>query len=859
MGGVFPMHVINVSNLENNSGLFSLGLAVSMAIEANPNAQVANVPLFVRNIKVQDVVDTSFPSAEQRALSECLRLSLVIALQDDASFKEKLLYRFKQYCLDLNSPIPVGMDIFIKANVNTISAIKDVTKILSSYQYVINRFTEPSIPTDEIAEFRINLLDCMNQPYFDEVIVHHLLNNTYDIKNITDMFKICKIFSIVWPTINQNAINRASVLSALECWFLLLSNDIINLETTKEERLKKCILLGLCKTFIGDFPDIMNNAQKIFIQRFFENNIEYIYYCYVKYMTNNSEMISDEELKCLAAAWGVNLIIDGHYNHTDNVSNRLIVNLINETGDRWGIFADDSLLEIVSEEQNEKFKTLWILSETFEKIISNSDLSLMSSNRFKYIRNNCTTYKSVTGELLLKPIEFSVAADTIDGIVEDKDVKDLKSIQRYSNSTLWAFKQNQRAYYTYTRTNFAISLSAGALIESGAAIAGFCGAGEGLLLARAVQAGRAAGTAWEALNIGATLARTLTSPYLWGPLVIIEAYMFSRRKKNEFSDSFNKAFTLYKEAVNENDKKKFIQVDAILRAEIGEGINGRWAPARLSIWAQSSYDQCAILYYILADVNRRIGKDLVRDPFRKNSLQLFEKAYYYAKDEDIKWLGLFGIAQERWLSSQRYEKTHEKTMLHSEKVVKENIITLQNSNFKMVGNAFNDVLNALKYVLGVICFQKQTEALKNIEEILANNDIHIVKNLEPHGELCEVLFTFIQGVCLELKLSQCEEGAKSEVSNKAFMKFEECASLILDQKSKLNSRDKLKIAFMSEIRDYCCSFFKAMDDDLKNNKVVTALMSAALDGDSEAAERHREERNKKLRARRNAKALLSVD
>lgn len=850
------MHIIKVSDYKNNSGLFSLGLAVKLAIGNNSDIETKHIPWFVKRILVSDVADTSNPGASQKDLGELLRSSLTVALNDDANFKENALNRFKQYCLNFDAVIPYGMDNFIKANFKTIDSLKVILKKLHSYQYMVNRFTEPSISMQNIDNFKEKLINIMNDSFFDEVLVHSMLNKNNDIKNVTDLFKICKMFSIAWESIKQNTetINKASTLNAMEDWFLLRANELIDLEPNQENRYKICILLALCKTFIGNFPDIMNNAKVIVMTRCIENFKDSIYDCYFRYMANGSEMIFAEELSCLASAWNVSLIINDASNFSDNnVLNRLTVQLINDTEDSWGVIADDSLLEPVSQIEDDKFKTLMILRMSLGKIIGNNPLLLDPSKIHKTIREFYITRRTLTGQLLIRPKDRDNSADT-NRPIENSRVENAEALVTEVNSILWSFEQRKFARTIHSRTSLGISLSTGFIIESSAAIAGLYGAEEGFLLGRAIQTGRMARTGLEALNIGATLTRTLASPYALGPFIIIETYMLNRRKINEFNDAFYNAFVIYKEALIECNKEKLIFADATLRAEIGQGVSPRWAPTRLSIWAQSSYDDLAMLYYILGDIAKRTNKE--------DAQKLFEKAYYYAKDQNIKWLSLFGVAVQQMCELQKKLITTEKAKLELEKVVEGNIAKLQKTNATMIDHVFNSVLDTLSYVWWVVGFQKAEDALANIEEILVNKDIEVIKNLKPHGKFCEIAFIFIEAVCLDLRMTLNKKdlfAVDSEQSSrdyaKMIYKFKVCLTLMLKAETDIVQGDDniTNLVFIKEIRGYIKRFLENLADYEKNQESIKQLMKElnVVDGSSSSGDVDRELTRDVLDKRRN--------
>lgn len=150
------MHIVNVSNFNNNSGLYALGLAVKLAIEANAGHATThgNIPEFVQQIRAADLAEAHNPTEMQQQLAASLRLQMAAALNHDFEFKRKKLDSFTQLCLSSNAvPLDASMAAFITSNAKFISDLNVSFKNIESYQKHTNAFNSVAISEAQVKSF----------------------------------------------------------------------------------------------------------------------------------------------------------------------------------------------------------------------------------------------------------------------------------------------------------------------------------------------------------------------------------------------------------------------------------------------------------------------------------------------------------------------------------------------------------------------------------------------------------------------------------------------------------------------------------------------------------------------------------
>ena len=864
------MHIVNVSNFNNNSGLYALGLAVKLAIEANAGHATTHsqIPIFVQQIRAADLAEAQNPTEVQQQLAASLRLQMAAALNHDFEFKRKKLDSFTQLCLSSNAvPLDASMAAFITSNAKFISDLNVSFKNIESYQKHTNAFNSVAISEAQVKAFEAKLVACMKSGVCLEEAFLISCSAELAATNVNELYKFCKLFALAYGNIEQTTPNKQEIMRVVNKWFAARASAIYS-AADESSQYKQLFLLGLCATLVGHATEPLYNAKEIYVKYILHKSWDDIYRNYVMHIGNRNSTFSAAELCCLASYWNVQLTVQENDTIISNVvlNPVLTITIANESENRWSVLADDSLLEPVSQEQDDKFKTLILLNELVKEIFTTNSSSLAPVKNFKTIRNDCITLKNVIGELLLKPKD-PLNSFTISKTVEDNTVEKKQSIEMQNNAVLWSFRHRNPVFSTAMSTNLVGGFAAATLLESGAAVAGMYGVEEGIVFARAVQAGRAAGTTFEAARLGAAVARAATNPFMLGSVAVVETYMLSRRKLNEFSGSIRQALELYKEAVTEHNKEKLQQVDEMLRAEIGKGNNSRWPHTRLAIWLQSSNDQCALIYYILGEIAKQFSNE--------DSKVMFEKAYYYAKEAKLKWLSLFGLTRELIIKKQQPDAiANESIEQELNTNVHKNIEILNAQNNEMVGNSFNDVMNTLSYVLGVVCLQKTSEALVHIEQILNNNDINIIKHLKPHGKICEIIFAFIQGVCLELKAIEIKKAVTASVHpieadiylmceayRISMQKFTDCVAIILDaeQHGAWGASDTLKVVLIEEMRNYCRRFLEnSYKENLIQDDVANLVAKYRLDDKSVSAEDDNNRLKEQMMAKRNSRKKLTV-
>lgn len=205
------MTIIDVSGHNNNCGLYSLGLAVSLAIQKN-GVGSGSVPDFLATIEERDV---AYGNHQLEQLGARLRDAIADALKKDVILKERYFNIFLQMCLSENKS--VDMESFFKSSEKTLKAIKGDLEFLIRESLVSN-LVEPNISENEINDCVEELKSLMNFAAFSRDNINDWL---VEKNQANDIYKFCILFHSVWSKITEETPNREETKSAVEKWFFM--------------------------------------------------------------------------------------------------------------------------------------------------------------------------------------------------------------------------------------------------------------------------------------------------------------------------------------------------------------------------------------------------------------------------------------------------------------------------------------------------------------------------------------------------------------------------------------------------------------------------------------------------------------
>ena len=277
---------------------------------------------------------------------------------------------------------------------------------------------------------------------------------------------------------------------------------------------------------------------------------------------------------------------------------------------------------------------------------------------------------------------------------------------------------------------------------SGLAVAGLC-------METTVEASAAA-----CVTDGVIMGARVFNPWFIVPSVVfMSTGWFSSYMTRKLSFAIIRALELYDEAKKSNDVK-LIEAEKILKAELGEGADGRYKLSRFMRYPSTSYDQFEFMNLLLAQIHLKKELGGCYEEFQ----QIIDSKY---ASKTIKGMALVGQLDmlsptSKWTF---YKKgtvgLHKESMSVAERMkLFEPKATELNSSYKelvelyfnRIWAAYNNMLDA---VANGVCLRSPEEFLEQqllINKMINFQGVNVLRYMGTNGELAEILLNFIQAV-----------------------------------------------------------------------------------------------------------------
>lgn len=334
-GNYLRNQTINVSGQGNNCGLFALILGIKQALGNKPQLRSkTRIPEFFDSFDTA-CLQSNRESQETVVVGTKLRQELYNALLQDAQYKIKRYPNFVNCCRETlgNKSSAIDMQAWLKVT-------KEYREELKTKWSEINDFLKQSYNTRE--EEYYTLLNCSNNTIHPENIellkiqlsvsiagqpnpkeLYEVLKTFYPSENnsMLRLIKLRRLYRSAWLGVTSGSgLERNKVSDCIETIFKQEILAILQQPYSFEEFQKNLLLLALLENTHfdenGAFANNANSREEVLstaIALFVENDLpqhwDNIYQNYCEYIKIGTEMLSADELGCLACYWSVQLKI----------------------------------------------------------------------------------------------------------------------------------------------------------------------------------------------------------------------------------------------------------------------------------------------------------------------------------------------------------------------------------------------------------------------------------------------------------------------------------------------------------------------------------------------------------------------
>lgn len=281
---------------------------------------------------------------------------------------------------------------------------------------------------------------------------------------------------------------------------------------------------------------------------------------------------------------------------------------------------------------------------------------------------------------------------------------------------------------------------------SGLVVAGLC-------IESTVEASAAA-CITEGVVDGALMGARVFNPWFIVPSVVFTGTgWFSSYMARKLSFTIIRALGLYDEAKNSHDIK-LVEAEKILKAELGEGVDGRYKLSRVLRYPSTSYDQFEFMNLLMAQIHLKKELGGCYEEFQKVIDSKYASKYIKGMalvgqldmlSPTSKWTfykkGTVGLHKEAMSVEERtqlfYPKAEELNRSHKE---------LVELYFNRIWNAYNSMLDAVE---NGVCLRSPEEFLEQqlaINKMINFQGVNVLHYMGENGKLAEVLLNFIQAV-----------------------------------------------------------------------------------------------------------------
>lgn len=349
-------NIINVSGFGNNCGLYALTLGIKKYLTANPTDRA--VLNHIKNLL--DKIDESSLTQRNASTAEIgkqLRGYLFIALRNNPEFKQKRRENFVAYIVNyLNKKeLPADMATFKSANQTLLNSLYIKWKTLEPV------FTKISFP-QEFLKKHCDTITCTdseittlkNQIASNNFEINLLLNNIWQASpeqsTIDKTIKFRKLFDHeVYGTLSGETVGyikeclrhfidkqiatdlQIRIKDSVESYVQMLQNYALltfyNFQTHELKFIETEVITTMCRYWVDQNLSLQHSFDEV-----------YAHYC--DRLLHHPEMLSADELDCLAAYFGVGLSIefsDGSRFEPRQQANLPQITLCNPSQDHWQV------------------------------------------------------------------------------------------------------------------------------------------------------------------------------------------------------------------------------------------------------------------------------------------------------------------------------------------------------------------------------------------------------------------------------------------------------------------------------------------------------------------------------------------
>jgi len=353
----------NVSAFGNNCGLFAVILAIKLIIKKTPSLRTkARLPKFIDEIHT---LNLQKETKETMEVSEKLRKEICKAMLCDVDFKAKRYVNFLNCCRAFveGENFEIDMSAFVKANkeyIENLKLNKDIIKKLIGGAYVKNEKEFKEFLIKGIAEKKIvnelteKLSKIVTQP--NETIqdsCKKLVESYFQNGNnpLLEYRTARLLFNIAWKAVTvDTGIKRLIVKDHVDSFFsekklMLLKGSNIEAKCLQIALVEKTGLYDQGGIKTSNREEVVSLAIACLIESDLCKQWETIYKKYCEHIQNSTEMLSADELGCLANYYNIQLKIqfpDRQYKTYDvRIQELMHINLCNPTRIHWMVVAEE--------------------------------------------------------------------------------------------------------------------------------------------------------------------------------------------------------------------------------------------------------------------------------------------------------------------------------------------------------------------------------------------------------------------------------------------------------------------------------------------------------------------------------------
>lgn len=466
--------------------------------------------------------------------------------------------------------------------------------------------------------------------------------------------------------------------------------------------------------------------------------------------------------------------------------------------------------------------SLVVIKRLTDSVLSGEETSFNDAQMRSALREFYKTVKTDSGELKLLPKNVA-AVRSIDSFIRIQENELVENITQELRVVVWNLPNFAQPPTQLFGKLSAGVIAAGGLAEVGSAVLGYYGIGRRIALSAAYQAGSEAGSLTSAMSLTGASARLLVNPYAMVPSLFFGLmHLMHEQCVLEFNAAMNTALVKYQEGIATGSIIKFTEAEQTLRTALGNNQNRGVNDISTFLWAQISSDRYAFACLLLGAIMAKRSDTNVFD--------MFNEAYSNAKDPSLKRTSLTWMIRTLCVQTNNLKVKGQHLSAEQRKVLATQNINLLLTKYPQVSEECRQlVVQTMGFVLCKV--MKGNVTSDDLNRVLNCEELQILRLIPEHGKLYEILFKYLQAVCLMTQAEKDDLGRseKDELQKQVGVKLQECCELV-EQLESLNIAENKKI-LLQEIANYCRRCMENRDWD------YVMAPEAPLVIDSHSAER----------------------